>query len=336
MFRTSVNDVAVESLKLYIRDATPLPERFTDGASLPTQVLEGLRRRPAGKLPARISGAVRGAAKRVLPEIAIDLLTAARLYRTVHGRTPNLLFPKMFTEKVVRRSLFDRRPLLKRFADKHAVRGYVESKLGPDVLPKLYWLTQTPTDIPFDTLPDRFAVKPTHGSGWVHLVPDKAALDTKELIGECEYWLSQDFYKKHRERVYKDMPRRIIVEELIDDGSKGSPADYKMFVFHGRVELIQVIRGRFTEIGVYHFDRDWNVLAMNFNYEPFPGSVLPPPHWKDMIAAAETLGKDVDFVRADFYDTPEKFYFGELTTTPSAGLDRFNPASFDEYFGALW
>lgn len=37
----------------------------------------------------------------------------------------------------------------------------------------------------------------------------------------------------------------------------------------------------------------------------------------------------------DFYDTPEKFYFGELTATPGAGLDRFNPASFDEYFGAL-
>jgi hypothetical protein len=286
--------------------------------------------------PAQLYDALKRAAKVVLPDIVLDTVTVSRLYRSAHGRLPNILFPTRFTEKVVCRSLFDRRPILKTFADKYAVRSFVESVLGKDVLPELYWVTQTPADIVFSGLPDRFVIKPTHGSGWVRIVRNKAEISIPEVIAECEGWLSQDFYMKSRERIYKGAPRRIMIEELVDDGSKGSPTDYKMFVFHGRVRLIQVIRGRFAEIGVYHFDRDWNVLAFNFDYDPFPGSVPPPPHLQEMIAAAETLGRDMDFVRADFYDTSHKFYFGELTCTPSAGLERFVPDSFDEYFGALW
>lgn len=279
---------------------------------------------------------LKSAAKSVLPDVLFDAVEVSRLYRLAHGRSPNLLFPKRFTEKVACRSLFDQRPILKTFADKYAVRSYVESILGKDVLPELYCVTQTPTDIAFSNLPDRFVIKPTHGSGWIRIVRDKSKMSIPEVVGECKYWLSQDFYTRSRERIYKGAQRRIMIEELVDDGFDGSPTDYKLFVFHGRVELIQVIQGRFSEIGVYHFDRDWNVLALNFNYDPFPGSVPPPPHLQELIAAAEALGRDLDFVRADFYDTPHKIYFGELTCTPSAGLDRFVPDSFDEQFGSLW
>jgi len=57
--------------------------------------------------------------------------------------------------------LSDRRPILRRLADKAAVRPYVEARLGPGTLPKLYWLGRRPGEIPFDALPDRFVVKPT-------------------------------------------------------------------------------------------------------------------------------------------------------------------------------
>jgi hypothetical protein len=55
-----------------------------------------------------------------------------------------------------------------------------------------------------------------------------------------------------------------------------------------------------------------------------------------MIRAAEVLCKDIDFVRADFYDTEHKIYFGELTMTPGSGLEVFEPVSFDAYLGGLW
>jgi hypothetical protein len=55
-----------------------------------------------------------------------------------------------------------------------------------------------------------------------------------------------------------------------------------------------------------------------------------------MITAAETLGRDWDFVRADFYDTGDRLFFGELTMTPGGGRDRFRPEEFDRYLGGLW
>src|SRR5688572_33473138 len=97
--------------------------------------------------PAQLYDALKRAAKVVLPDIVLDTVTVSRLYRSAHGRLPNILFPTGFTEEVVCRSLFDRRPILKTFADKYAVRSFVESVLGKDVLPELYWVTQTPADI---------------------------------------------------------------------------------------------------------------------------------------------------------------------------------------------
>lgn len=283
-----------------------------------------------------IRASIKRLAMSALPDVVADTIATSQKYRVVHRRPLNLLRPRRFTEKVVRRALLDRRPILKTFADKYAVRHYVESILGKDILPELYHHTQSPKDIPFSKLPEQFVVKPTHGSGWVRVVRSKTQSSFEEIVSECEHWLSLDFYEECRERNYIGIPRRIIIEELIDDGSEGLPADYKMFVFHGRVELIQVIRGRDTNFQVYHLDREWNPIAVNFNYDPFPGTTPPPPHLPELIAAAEALGRDIEFVRADFYDTPRKIYFGELTGTPSAGMDRFVPDSFDEHFGALW
>ena len=271
--------------------------------------------------------------KSVVPDIAFDAVAAANAFKGVHGRLPNILYPRTFNEKVIWRSLFDRRPILKQFSDKYAVRPFVEKRLGSGIMPIWHFVTEDPEAIPFENMPDRFVVKPTHGSGWVKVVRRKSELDIPALVAQCKHWLSQDYYQLWRERVYKDLPRRIIIEEFIDDGTEGGPSDYKFFVFDGKVEIIQAILGRHSSYRIYHLDREWQ--RINIDYGQFPGEAPRPHHFDEMVGMAETLGKGIDFVRVDLYDTPEKVYFGELTTTPSAGQDPF-PRSFDEYLGSLW
>ncbi len=277
-------------------------------------------------------------AKKILPELAVDTLRSMRNYRDAHGAFPNLLFPRTFNEKVIYRSLFDRRPILRQFADKFAVRAYVAERLGDAILPRLYWVTEAPEDIPFAQLPNRFVVKPTHGAGWIRIVRDKSTLDVEDLVRECRFWLSRNFYEQWGERVYKDIPRRILVEQFLDDGSSDIPADYKLFVFHGKVELIAAIYDRFTHPRAYLCDRDWKAHEVRLGYDPFEKGRPPPPprHLTELIAAAETLGRDMDFIRTDFYDTPDQIYFGEITTTPAAGLLPFRPPAFDRRLGSLW
>jgi hypothetical protein len=204
--------------------------------------------------------------KRRLRTLAPDFVVSIRQHKIEHGAFPRLLHPQTFSEKVLYRKLFDRRPLLTQFADKHAVRAYVEHKLGRDLLPALYHVTQHPEEIPFDALPEHFVVKPTHGSGWVRLVADKSALNRDELIAACRAWLRTSFYRITREWPYKRIEPKIIIEEMIDDGAGSVPRDYKCYVFHGKVEMIQVDEGRFADHRRNLYSPAWQKLEATLHY----------------------------------------------------------------------
>jgi hypothetical protein len=280
---------------------------------------------------------VRKLAKQILPDPMVDFIAAVEGHMRRHGAFPRLRRPQTFSEKIAHRKIFDRRPLLTLCADKYAVRDFVASRLGPDVLAELYYVTKNPAEIPFATLPDKFVIKPTHGSGWGYIVTDKSQIDVAKLMQECRAWLSQSFYEIGREWPYKNIEPRIIIEEYVDDGGGNkAPTDYKFFVFDGKVALIQVDIERFATHRRGLYDRNWNQVDVRVEYPPLDAAAPRPKHLVELIRAAETVCKGIDFIRADFYDTERKIYFGELTTTPESGLAVFDPATFDSYLGGLW
>ena len=79
-----------------------------------------------------------------------------------------------FNEKVRYKMLADRRPLLTLFADKLAVREYVESKVGAGVLTRAPCGDHDTETLARAELPREFAIKPTHASGACILVADLA------------------------------------------------------------------------------------------------------------------------------------------------------------------
>jgi hypothetical protein len=259
---------------------------------------------------------------------------AVRGHKRHFGVYPSLIRPRTFNEKVLHRMVFDRRPVLIQLQDKYAVRGYVREKIGEHVLPRLYWVTNTPADIPFEALPNQFVVKASHGSEWVCLVPDKTSVKTQELVDKCTYWLSGNYYWANREWAYKDIEPRIMVEEFISDGSGPAPIDYKFYVFGGRVHMIQVDTGRFVDHRRDLYTGSWDRLEVTTAYEPI-GGVPRPPHLDEMITCAEKLGEGLDFLRVDLYDAG-KVYFGELTLYPAAGGEEFTPEEWNRHLGGLW
>lgn len=276
-------------------------------------------------------------AEAILPELALDVTAALMRHRASVGVFPNLVKPSSFNEKVLHRIVFDRRPILVRMQDKYAVRGYVAERVGDDILPRLYWVTRTPADIPFDDLPARFVVKPTHGSGWYALVSDKAQIDRRELLERCNGWLSQNYYRGEREHVYKHIEPRILVEEYVDDGSGPYPTRYKLYVFHGRTRAIYAGIGSPGRSASAFYGRSWERLPACFATEgEIEGNLIRPRHLDQMIAYAEALANGLDFIRVDLYDTATKPYFGELTTTPGGGAYRFRPPEFDHFLGRFW
>ena len=64
------------------------------------------------------------------------------------------------------------------------------------------------------------------------------------------------------------------------------------------------------------------------------GFSLPKPkHLDEMFRYAEVLSKRFPFVRVDFYDTPERLLFGELTFTPGGGFDTSRLPQTQLYLG---
>ena len=55
-----------------------------------------------------------------------------------------------------------------------------------------------------------------------------------------------------------------------------------------------------------------------------------------MLEWASDLGRGLDFVRVDLYDTGDRVLVGELTPYPAAGDERFEPQSLDAWLGRMW
>jgi hypothetical protein len=270
------------------------------------------------------------AVERVAPEPAATALFSMRRHKMEFGRFPNLLRPRTFNEKVLYRMAFDRRPILITLQDKYAAREYVKRRVGDHVLPRLYWVTKDPVDIPFDRLPARFVVKATHGCGYNYLVPDKAMVDWTDVMAKCARWLNSNYYPECREWAYKQIEPRIMVEEFLSDGTGRSAFNHRVFVFGGRVHVIQVDAGDRAD----YYGRSWNRLDLRDRREPI-GGVPRPALLGDLIDCAEAVGAGLDFIRVDLYITT-KVYFGEMTVYPYAGLRKFVPEKWNRYFGDLW
>jgi hypothetical protein len=287
--------------------------------------------------------------------------TARRLWHAVPDRVRDEVWklavprrPLSFNEKVRYKMIKDRRPLLTTFADKVAVRDYVAQKAGTDLLTQLYLVTDDPEQIRSDCLPREFVIKPSHGSGACVVVADHApaentlpqppagwgrslvtpdSLDWTVLGSLCREWLGLS-WNRHQEWAYANVPPRILAEELLI--AKGSvPPDYKFFVFHGRVRLVQVDCGRFGNHVRTFYSPEWDHLPVAYYYPTGPG-IDRPGSLREMISIAERLGQETDFVRVDLYAIGDRIVFGELTNYPEAGHRSFEPASFDYQLGSWW
>jgi hypothetical protein len=265
------------------------------------------------------------------------LLCSLHFYQC-HSYWPNFVQPRSFSEKIWHRMLYDRDPVLTRFADKLAVREIVRERIGENYLIPVLWNGKDADQIPFQSLPDRYVIKATHGSGFNILVDESKMTDRDGIRSTLKGWLATNYcddFSLGAEWCYRNVPASIIIEEFI--GEKGQvPLDYKFFCFNGRVEYIQIDFGRFVQHTRLIFDRDFNRLDLVFGFPPYRGEAMRPSKLPDMLHIAEALSRGRDFVRVDLYTVSGRVFFGEMTNYPEEGSARFQPRRFDFEFGEKW
>ena len=259
-----------------------------------------------------------------------------RKYRSELGRDPNLDNPATYTEKVLWLNLRHRDPRQVICADKYAVRDWVAERVGEDLLVPLLGVYDEVDDIEFESLPDAFVIKATHGSGWNLIVPDKKSLDWVEARRSLQDWLSRSYYAHKREWQYRDMPHRLIVEDFLADEDGGIPSQYQFFCFRRADEqtiLVQVDFDEHTNHRRDYYDLDWKRLPFTSRV-PNSGREAPrPDRLDDMVDVVRRLAEDFPFVRVDLYLVQNRIYFGELTFTSGGGMSSFEPEDWDRKLG---
>ncbi|MCY9140976.1 ATP-grasp fold amidoligase family protein [Peribacillus frigoritolerans] len=264
-----------------------------------------------------------------------DSLMLKLQYRMKMGRKLNLKKPKRWTEKLQWYKLYYRTPLMTQCADKHDVREYIKSKGLEDILNKLYAVYSSADQFKLDSLPQKFVIKTTNGSGTNILCKDKKQLNLNNVKQSLNEWMSRDNYSVGREWSYKGIVPKIIVEEYLED--KKNPFDgindYKFICFNGRAKYIVFDVDRHIDHKRNIYDTDWKFIDINTDYPNFGDCVSRPEGLDEMLRVANILASDFPFVRVDLYWVNGKVYFGELTFYPWTGYVQFDPDEFDFILG---
>lgn len=252
------------------------------------------------------------------------------------GYKLNLDNPQTFNEKIQWLKLYYRNPLMTKCADKVGVREYIKEKIGEEYLVPIVGIYNSPDEIDFDTLPNKFVMKVNWGSGQNIIVTDKSKLDIKEAKEKLSNWMKPEnnHYYDFFEWCYKDIEPKIIIEQFLEQIG-GDLYDYKLYSFNREVQFMLIVSNRFNNKHYDFYDKNYNKLDFTWTSKPSPNGIQKNYNIDKMISLAKKLSNDFLFVRVDFFDTGEKLYIGELTFYPGNGTDSFEPSEWDYKFGNM-
>lgn len=261
------------------------------------------------------------------------------LFKQKLGREIDLENPRTLNEKLSKLKLerYGKDALVRRCADKYAVRGYVEDCGCGELLNPLLAVYDRARQLDWAALPERFVLKWNFGCGYNIICRDKAKLDEREVKRQLARWRREPFWAYYSELQYRHMPKKLLVEALIATPDGALPEDYKFYCFHGKAECVMVCCGRGEHTRFYFFDRQWQLMRINPDSKAAPeGFTLPKPEGLDAaFAYADRLSAPFAFVRTDLYIVQGRVYFGELTFTPAAAMDKRRLPETDLMFGDM-
>lgn len=269
--------------------------------------------------------------------------------------------PITLNQKIRLHMAFSRDPRLTRMADKLAVRHLVEQRVGKQYLTELLGVFErSDAVLAPGAYPRRCALKATHGSGATLLVDDALVpgvgvvprprplfpwdanarlhpddIEPRALGRLLDAWLRSDYSRLKAEWAYRDVPRRIIVEELLDAAGE-PPADYKFWCVNGTVRFLQVDEDRFGRHTRSVHLPDGTPLPATIRYPAPESQPTLPPVLNEMVGVAEVLAEGFDFVRVDLYALPGRIVVGELTNYPGGGMERMRPAALLSGLASDW
>lgn len=261
---------------------------------------------------------------RILLSTFSPVYASKYLYKKAFSKKLDLKNPKTLNEKCMWLKLhtYYNHPLITECCDKYRVRDYVKSCECGEILNELIGVWNSPDEIDFDKLPNKFVLKCNHGCGYNIIVNDKSKLDVTKTRLILKEWLCEDYWRLYAETQYKFIKKKIICEKLIETKHNDLPEDYKIYCVNGKFEVLMFCAERSSgNPKFYFFDKNLNYVREYYQNDKDVDKTVLPENINKMIHFAERLAVPFPFVRVDLYSEQNRIYFGELTFLPTGGTE---------------
>lgn len=210
-------------------------------------------------------------------------------------------------------------PLRCLVSDKEHVKTYIKDTVGDEYNVPTLAVLRSPGEIDSYDFPADCVIKPTHASAKYIIRRSGSALD----LAEIKSWLDYDYYAVGRERNYRDLQPKVIVEPLLFDGMDLN--DYKFYCFRGSPGLILFVYGVSGGSEQRYYTTDWDEEPYSWA-RPKSSYVAERPATLDLMTSlASRLSADFSFIRVDFYTDGKQVYVGELTNCCGVASSIFYP-----------
>lgn len=262
-----------------------------------------------------------------------------KLFRIRLGYDLDLKNPETFNEKIQWLKIYDRKPVYVKMVDKIEAKKYVATLIGEQYIIPTIGVWESPDEIDFNVLPDKFVLKCNHNSGrGMYICRDKSILDKKKVKKELRKGLKENYYYLSREWPYKGVKPKILAEKLLSDDIHLVPEDYKVYCFGGEPKYIVVFHNRFAKNMVPSetvYDLNWQPQNISLDKHFIVSDIVSPrPECLDeLLKICRILSKGHPQVRLDFYIIHKKIYFGEITLSTASGLQPMIPRKLDRILG---
>lgn len=259
-------------------------------------------------------------------------------YKQRFGVSLDLNNPKNFNEKNNWRKLHERNDIYTQMVDKYAIKQIVKERCGEEYTFKLLDSWDKAEDIDITNLPNQFVLKANHAGG-VLVCRDKSTFDLANAKKIMKDALKEDYFYKNREWPYKNVKRKIIVEEYMGENL----IDYKNYCFDGKLTYTLVWKNVSKEDGTKPqayfcgaYDSNWNKTDLKLGYPSLDVEIIEKPKcYDELIKVTEKMSKDIPFVRVDTYIIDNHVYVGEMTFFPWGGYQKFADEVWNSKLGEM-
>lgn len=264
-----------------------------------------------------------------------------KIYRRATNKELDFNNPQTFDEKQLWLKMFYRNPLCTKCSDKYLVREYVKECGLEHILNPLFAVYDKVSDIKWDELPERFYIKANHMSACNVRCNDIRTFDRKYAEKRLSRGMKHNYYLDSREWNYKDIDRKIIVEQIIESKTGEELVDYRFLCSNGHCEYVFIDIGTAADDGKHKhdarrnvYDRDMNLLPVKVTRNNFPVELVKKPdNYDEMLEYAERLSGNFPFCRVDLYNVDGQIIFGEITFFHSGGISRIQPEEWKVKMG---